>query len=125
MQSTHISISPKTIGRLLHEKKLKVPPSQREYRWKQEHVEELYVDIRRAIDADGGPEEHFLGSVVSIKSGDSIMIYDGQQRLATTMILIAAIRNALIELGNTQDAANAEEDYLFSRLREERSQLRT
>ena len=117
MNPSHISISPKTIGKLLREQRLKVPPSQREYRWKQEHVQDLYTDIRKALDAEKGPEEYFLGSIVSINSGGTIMIYDGQQRLATIMILIAAIRDGLIKLGNSQDAEVAERNYLFSRLR--------
>lgn len=118
MSTTHVTISPKTIGKLLREERLKVPPSQREYRWKVEHAEDLFTDIRKAMDSEKGSEEYFLGSIVSISMGDTIMIYDGQQRLATIMILIAAIRNALIELGNTADADVAERNYLFSRLRQ-------
>ena len=118
MSATHVTISPKTIGKLLREERLMVPPSQREYRWKVEHAEDLFTDIRKAMDSEKGPEEYFLGSIVSITMSDTIMIYDGQQRLATIMILIAAIRNALIELGNNDDADVAERNYLFSRLRQ-------
>jgi hypothetical protein len=107
-----MNISPKTIGKLLKEQSLRVPPSQRSYRWKQDHAEDLFKDMKTAIEDDS--PEYFLGSVVSIDIGGDIQIYDGQQRLATTMILIAAIRNALLDLGNEKDAAITERSYLFS-----------
>jgi hypothetical protein len=113
MAPHNIQISPKTIGKLLKEEGLRVPPSQRSYRWKEEHVDELYKDIKAAMEKDSPPTEYFLGSVVSISS-DGILIYDGQQRLATVMLLIAAIRNALLALGNERDAEIAERTYLFS-----------
>jgi uncharacterized protein with ParB-like and HNH nuclease domain len=106
MLSHNIRITPATIGRLLKEQRLHVPPSQRSYRWKSEHAEDLFRDISTAI--DDGDEEYFLGSIVSIETQGKILIYDGQQRLATTMILIAAIRNALIDLENEKDARIAE-----------------
>jgi hypothetical protein len=68
---------------------------------------------------DDGADEYFLGSIVSIETGGRILIYDGQQRLATTMILVAAIRNALLLLGNDKDAGIAEASYLFSQRRGE------
>lgn len=86
MLQQNIHIVPKTIGKLLKEDTLHVPPSQRSYRWKEEHVEDLFRDIRSAIDNES--DEYFLGSIVSIETNGRILIYDGQQRLATTMILI-------------------------------------
>src|SRR5580693_7008613 len=86
-----IDIVPETIGHLLKEKNLRVPLSQRSYRWENEHVKELYEDIHGAIQE--GLNEYFIGSIVGIKMNDSIYIYDGQQRLATSMILVAAIRD--------------------------------
>ena len=115
MLSPNIHIEAKTIGSMLKEKRLEVPQSQRSYRWKVEHVEDMLKDIRSAI--EDGPDEYFLGSIVSIETGGRILIFDGQQRLATTMILIAAIRNSLIDVGNTNDADTAERDFLFSRRR--------
>src|SRR5260370_12844664 len=115
MLSQNIRISAMTIGKLLKEERLEVPPSQRSYRWKQEHAEDLFRDMRTAIDEDA--DEYFLGSIVSIETNNKILVYDGQQRLATTMILIAAIRNALISLNNEKDARIAEGSYLFSERR--------
>jgi ferredoxin-fold anticodon binding domain-containing protein len=96
MISPNIQIVPKTIGEMLKGKRLEVPPSQRSYRWKTEHVEDLLQDIRTAIEDNA--DEYFLGSIVSIESNGRIMIYDGQQRLATAMILIAERQNKLAKL---------------------------
>ena len=112
MLSQNIHIANKTIGKLLKDGRLQVPASQRPYRWKVEHVEELYRDIRAAM--DGGSEEYFLGSIVSIETNGSILIYDGQQRLATTTILISAMRDGLLTLSNEKDAKIIEGEYLFS-----------
>lgn len=92
-----IDISPETIGHILHEKGLRVPLSQRSYRWEAEHVEDLYKDINAAVLE--ALDEYFVGSIVGIKSNGVTSIYDGQQRLATTMILIAAIRDYFHKAG--------------------------
>ena len=115
MLSQSITIGATTIGKLLKEERLEVPPNQRSYRWKPEHAEDLFKDIRKEI--DNRADEYFLGSIVSIETSGKILIYDGQQRLATTMILLAEIRNALIELENEKDAGIVERNFLFSERR--------
>ncbi|PYJ84503.1 MAG: hypothetical protein DME22_12585 [Verrucomicrobia bacterium] len=115
MLSQSITIGATTIGKLLKEERLEVPPNQRAYRWKPEHAEDLFKDIRKEI--DNRSDEYFLGSIVSIETSGKILIYDGQQRLATTMILLAEIRNALIDLDNEKDANIVERSFLFSERR--------
>src|SRR5690349_12461169 len=93
----------KGIGQLLHEKRLRVPTYQRSYAWKKPEVLELFRDLRRAIEAD--KSYYFLGSIVGCEvegESDVAEIVDGQQRLATTTILLAAIRDALIEMGDAE-----------------------
>ncbi|HZC08275.1 MAG TPA: DUF262 domain-containing HNH endonuclease family protein [Ktedonobacterales bacterium] len=74
-----------------------VPPYQRPYAWTTEHASELFEDLIGYLgDADGSVEElnpYFLGSIVLIK-GDrpEAQIVDGQQRLITLTILLAALR---------------------------------
>jgi uncharacterized protein with ParB-like and HNH nuclease domain len=85
MLSDNITINGKTIGDLLKLKQLEVPPNQRSYRWKSDHADELFSDIKTAI--EDGTGEHFLGSIVSVEADGKTLIFDGQQRLATTMIL--------------------------------------
>src|SRR5216684_3700711 len=80
-----------TLGRALREGKLKVPSNQREYQWRERHVSDLFNDVRDVLDGDN--DEYFLGTIVvlSDESGNRIVV-DGQQRLATTLIFIAAVR---------------------------------
>ena len=102
IQSAGIDIKSSTIGLILQEKNLCVPLSQRSYRWETEHVDDLYKDINAALLA--GLDEYFLGSVVVIKSQGKTYVYDGQQRLATSMILISAIRDYFLESGDEETA---------------------
>ncbi len=101
-QLTKMTIGPEYIGHALKDKNLFVPPNQRDYSWKDEHVRDLYEDIGLVIKNHG--EEYFLGSVVVITQKDNrLMVVDGQQRLATSLILLAAIRDFF----DTIDAAQA------------------
>ncbi len=74
-----------------------VPPYQRPYAWTTEHASELYDDLLGYLgDNEATVEDlnpYFLGSIVLIK-GDrpEAQIVDGQQRLITLTILLAALR---------------------------------
>jgi 23S rRNA maturation mini-RNase III len=73
---------------------LRVPINQRSYAWEPSHVEDLFTDLNGAITK--GASEYFLGSIIVVNPPDQsalIEVYDGQQRIATTMILIAAVRD--------------------------------
>lgn len=73
---------------------LAVPLNQREYSWTEREVKALFQDINKAI-SDESPD-YFLGSVVTIpRANDVLEVVDGQQRLATTAILLVAIRDYL------------------------------
>jgi len=89
-----IHFEEETLGLIVRNRKgLRVPINQRSYAWKRSHVEDLFTDLNGAITKKA--EEYFLGSIVVVvpDKADYIEVYDGQQRLATTMILIAAIRD--------------------------------
>ena len=74
---------------------------QRPYAWTTEQAGELLDDLVGAVgDSDRGigePDPYFLGSIVLIKEdGDpDSEVVDGQQRLATLAILLAALRATL------------------------------
>jgi len=87
------------LGGILRQYRLAVPPNQREYSWTEKEVTTLFQDFARSIsDTDS---EYFLGTIVTIpKTADLLEITDGQQRLATTAILLAQIRNYLKRKGN-------------------------
>ena len=85
------------IGSLLSQNLLRVPPNQREYAWTDLEVEQLFTDIARAIGEDA---DYFLGTIVTIpRPTGTLEVVDGQQRLATTAILLAAIRLYMKEIG--------------------------
>ena len=82
-----------------------IPIYQRTYSWTDEECEQLWNDILRV----GGSEKipaHFVGSIVYIEQGlyhissnSPLLVIDGQQRLTTVTLIIAALARAL---GNTE-----------------------
>ncbi len=90
-----IEFGKETLGLIIKNRQgLHVPINQRSYAWKPAHVEELFRDLNGAITQRA--DEYFLGSIIVVHppgKANFIEVYDGQQRIATTMILIAAIRD--------------------------------
>ena len=104
------------IADVLASRKIQVPIFQRAYSWEQGHVEALFDDISNAIAES--EEEYFLGSIVASENEgdeDHLEVIDGQQRLATTSILIAAIRDYFHSEGDTERAEGIESKYLFEK----------
>jgi len=82
------------IAGVLKQYRLVVPPNQREYSWSEREVTTLLQDFAKAISDED--TEYFLGTLVTIpRSPDQLEVVDGQQRLATTAILLASIRDYL------------------------------
>ncbi|MFF2411376.1 DUF262 domain-containing protein [Streptomyces sp. NPDC058092] len=103
------------IGEILRNNRLVVPQFQRSYCWKvDQEVQDYWTDLSRAIET-GMDEDYFLGTIVLTQDGpdDRKKIIDGQQRLVTSSLLIAAIRETLDGLGHTQ-AHRIEADFLAS-----------
>ena len=75
-----------------------VPLFQRAYSWKKPEWKTLWDDIMELYEMDE-PRPHFMGSIVtmptvSVPEGVSkYMLIDGQQRLTTIFILLAALRD--------------------------------
>lgn len=87
----------RSIGQLLSvtSPSIVVPDWQRNYAWTTSHVETFWNDLvhfeARMPPAPAG--EYFLGSVVLVEtSANQHLLLDGQQRLATSAILLAVIR---------------------------------
>jgi hypothetical protein len=84
------------LGSLLKRYRLRVPANQREYAWTDREVTDLFQDYALAINDD---KPYFLGTIVTIpREEGTLEVVDGQQRLATTAILLAAIRDYAKEL---------------------------
>lgn len=78
-----------------------IPIYQRTYSWTERECRQLWDDVLRA---GSSPEikAHFMGSVVYIQDGlyqvttnSPLLVIDGQQRLTTITLLIAALADAL------------------------------
>src|SRR5437588_11982176 len=82
------------LGSVLRQTQLAVGPNQCEYSSSEKEVNQLLQDFAKAI-ADG-EKPYFLGTIVTIPRQNGILeIVDGQQRLATTAILLSSIRDHL------------------------------
>lgn len=90
--------------------KLEIPPYQRIYSWTQRQCLELWLDILRAARDD---REHFSGIVIMTTDPDSagdtdrLSVVDGQQRLTTTALLLAALADHLVAHGAPDGRAPA------------------
>lgn len=78
-----------------------IPIYQRTYSWQIRQCAQLWADIMR-IGNDDSSQGHFVGSIVyfqesihTITDVPKLLVIDGQQRLTTVSILIAAIANFL------------------------------
>lgn len=81
------------LGSVLKHNRLEVPANQREYSWTEREVKQLFQDFSKALTEEG---PYFLGTIVTIPREDGTLeVVDGQQRLATTAILLAAVRDYL------------------------------
>lgn len=78
-----------------------IPIYQRTYSWTEKECMQLWDDIVRT-GSDDRVSVHFVGSIVYIETGLSqvthqapLLVIDGQQRLTTVTLLLAALANAL------------------------------
>ena len=105
MDSNSLSFEVRGIAGVLSSNNLSVPIYQRSYAWDIEQVTEYWEDIITTFSAR--ESEYFLGTIVLAIDGESGRkhIIDGQQRLATTSIILASIRN-IFESKDDSDRAN-------------------
>src|SRR5215470_16016505 len=92
------------IGKLLMDNRFSVPNHQRDYSWTEEEVKQLFDDIEAALERESAV--YFLGLMVFLNDpGGPLIVLDGQQRLATAVIIFSAIRSWLIQVSDFQDDA--------------------
>ena len=113
-KSTAISIDLHGIGRILFNRNVSVPIYQRSYAWEDEHVTDLLTDVATAM--RDGAHEYFIGSIVTTQNEAlRAEVADGQQRLATVTILLAAIRDFFYETGDKERANTITTDLLHKK----------
>ena len=85
-----------------------IPPYQRNYEWTEEQCKVFFDDVKKTCDLNrkGEATEHFFGAITFFKNeNDSafgpkkLVLIDGQQRITTTMLFLAALRDVI---GNEQ-----------------------
>ncbi len=92
--------------------RLVIPAYQRAYSWKRRQCEELWLDIFRAARAEA---RHFTGTVLYTPETDEtsgvkrIAIIDGQQRITSVSLIIAALVRHLEERSQSLDGMSADE----------------
>ncbi|KAB7791173.1 GmrSD restriction endonuclease domain-containing protein [Bifidobacterium leontopitheci] len=71
---------------------LSIPSFQRAYIWKRENILQLITDLQDACQSPETP--YFLGSLILVREGECrYSVIDGQQRLVSLSIIIAALRD--------------------------------
>lgn len=82
-----------------------IPMFQRTYSWVDKQWNQLWEDVIDLID-DNQNQSHFIGSIVSIPMNanthgvQQFLVIDGQQRLTTLLVLLAATRDVAKKQGN-------------------------
>ncbi|HAE50064.1 MAG: hypothetical protein CMO30_01645 [Tistrella sp.] len=100
------------------EKQNIIPLFQRRYSWNKQNWQALWDDMLVQYDAEDRTS-HFMGAIVSVPARsvpvgvNKYLIIDGQQRLTTVSLLLAALRDSVDE----NSAARIQEVYLTNRFR--------
>lgn len=103
------------LGKLISDgSKFIVPHHQRDYTWTEDEIEQLFNDIQEARTSK--QDNYFLGLVVFIQGErGEFTILDGQQRMATVVIILSAIRTWLRGYSLDVDANQIQNDYIAKR----------
>ncbi|NDP63046.1 DUF262 domain-containing protein [Polaromonas sp.] len=102
-----------------------IPIYQRNYSWTLAQCQQLWNDLLRA-GRNSALNAHFIGSIVYVENGllnvtrpEPLLVIDGQQRLTTCTLLIAALashfeKNGLVELLDSFSAKKLRNYYLLN-----------
>jgi hypothetical protein len=83
-----ITCQDRTVEFIFQSHYFEIPRFQRPYSWDRDNWDEFWNDVFQSQQTD-----YFIGSVVTFSKGQYKAIVDGQQRLTTITLLLAAIRN--------------------------------
>ncbi len=96
-----------------------VPLFQRAYSWSKQEWEILWEDILDLCEKEN-PTPHFMGSIVTMQttsvpeSVNKYLLIDGQQRLTTVFILLAALRDKAKNSGDGELAKEINDTFLVN-----------
>jgi uncharacterized protein DUF262/uncharacterized protein DUF1524 len=101
------------LGQFIKEARFRVPSHQRDYSWRDELIKQFIDDIISAL--EDGETSYFCGLMVFTQAEEEnvLQVLDGQQRLATTLMIFSAVRNWLAQFPEfAQPQTQIEERYL-------------
>lgn len=102
-----IEANDKEIQEILSLGYFKIPRFQRPYSWGKEEIKTFWIDVVKE-----NYDQYFIGSMVVYHTRKPYFgVVDGQQRLTTITLLLAAIRNAFISL-NEINLAKGVQNYI-------------
>ncbi len=111
MAHVQFKFEPKGIGELIGGSRLFVPLNQRSYAWEERNITDLLQDINAAV--NNSESDYFLGTIVLVQEEENTpLIADGQQRLATTSIILARIRDIFFSINRDGRARGIDESFL-------------
>lgn len=94
-----------------------VPDYQRRYSWRKDQWEALWQDLHSLED----DQTHFMGAIVVVQQPgglnniNTLEVVDGQQRLTTVSLLLAALRDWYTQQGLDEHASTVNDGYLWVR----------
>lgn len=104
-----------------------IPRFQREFSWEKNNYKEFLDDIISQIKYENEKfftNKYYLGNMIFLGTRDkeSVQVIDGQQRLTTGTILLAALRNSLYEISEDKNdnamnyAETIQKEYLVKKI---------
>ncbi|EME3233475.1 DUF262 domain-containing protein, partial [Enterococcus faecalis] len=96
-------------GLLTSTRQYKIPRFQRDFSWDQSNYEEFFEDIVNNIyfrNEEFVTSQYYLGNMLFLgdKEDNEVEVVDGQQRLTTITIFLAALRDTLYSIVDDQNA---------------------
>ena len=71
------------------QKNLRIPMNQREYSWESQEIQKFLDDIFKIYEEEQYVEK--MGSIINLNYNNENDIYDGQQRILTTILILNVI----------------------------------
>lgn len=103
----------KSLLDILENKKYNIDYFQREYKWKEKHIEQLLIDLEEAFLSDyreedeladiGNYNSYFMGPLILFEKDGIKSIIDGQQRLTSITLLLIFINNLQKDRDDKED----------------------
>jgi len=108
----------------LLEEKLTIPPYQRGYAWEEDEVDDFLEDFFKHMKSNN--EYYLFGQIIihkhkeSDERGSKIIydIIDGQQRMATSVMFLSVLRDALKKIADSCDRGTEEGNELYETIEE-------